>query len=77
MGLPLEKLPDWPAAMNRALALDYSGVAEAQLREWQKRGVVRFVPRGPNGAMLCLRRDLDAALEQLFVTGSPEDLDFV
>lgn len=75
MGLPLEKLPDWPAAMNRAAALAYSGVAETQLNEWARRGLVRFQPRGPNGQMLCRRVDLDAALEQLFVTGSPEDLD--
>ena len=76
MGLPLEKLPAWPAALNRDQALAYSGVAETQLREWGKRGKVRFRPRGPNGAMLCLRSDLDNALTEMFVTGSAEDLEF-
>jgi predicted site-specific integrase-resolvase len=76
MGLPLEKLPDWPAGLNRQGALDYSGVSEAQLREWQKRGQVRFLPRGPNGAMLCMRSDVDAALREMFINGSPEDLEF-
>lgn len=76
MTRPIEKLPDWPAAMNREWALAYSGVAEAQMREWQKRGRVRFQPRGPHGAMLCLRSDVDAALQEMFTAGSPEDLDF-
>ncbi len=76
MGLPLEKLPDWPAALTRDQALAYSGVAETQLREWVKRGAVRFQPRGPKGAMLCLRADLDKALTEMFVTGSAEDLEF-
>lgn len=76
MGLALEKLPDWPAALSREQALAYAGVSEAQLREWAKRGAVRFQPRGPNGGMLCLRSDLDAALADMFKTGSAEDLDF-
>ncbi len=46
MGLALERLPDWPVAMNRELALAYTGVAEAQLREWDRRGTVRFCMRG-------------------------------
>ena len=75
MGQPLEKLPAWPAAVNRRDALAYTGVAETQMKEWQRRGLVRFQPRGPNGAMICRIADLDAALEALFVTGSAEDLD--
>jgi hypothetical protein len=35
--LALHKLPDWPAAMPRDVALAYTGVAETQLREWESR----------------------------------------
>ena len=73
--LALKDCPDWPAAMNRDAALAYTSVAETQMKEWVKRGLVRFQPRGPNGAMLCRRVDLDAALEAIFISGSPEDLD--
>ncbi len=76
MGLALERLPDWPAGMNRELALAYTGVAEAQLREWEKAGRVNFRARGPRGAMLALRSDLDAALASLFAADLTEDLDF-
>jgi len=30
MGLALERLPDWPVAMTREMALAYTGVADAQ-----------------------------------------------
>ncbi len=66
MGLALEKLPDWPAGMNRALALAYTGVSEQQMRDWEKEGRVRFRPRGPRGQMMALRSDLDGALAELF-----------
>ena len=66
MGMALEKLPHWPAAMSRDLALAYTGVAEAQMREWESRGMVRFQSRGPRGALIAPRADLDAALEHLF-----------
>ncbi|MET1083735.1 MAG: hypothetical protein ABWY12_11920 [Burkholderiales bacterium] len=36
--------------MNRELALAYTGVAEAQLREWERRGTVRFCMRGPQAS---------------------------
>ena len=65
MGLALHQFPDWPAAMDRETALAYTGVAEAQLRAWQKEGRVRFSPRGPNGAMIALKDDLDTALRDL------------
>jgi hypothetical protein len=68
MGLALEKLPDWPAGMNRDLALAYTGVSTDQMREWERVAKVRFRPRGPRGAMLALRSDLDAALADLFGT---------
>ncbi len=65
MGLALEKLPDWPAGMNREWALAYTGVAEAQLKEWERTGRVRFRSRGPNGQRIALRSDLDDALRSL------------
>jgi hypothetical protein len=66
MGMAMEKLPHWPAAMNRDLALAYTGVADAQMREWESRGQVRFRLRGPHGAAIAPRADLDAALDTLF-----------
>lgn len=76
MGLALEKLPDWPAAMTRDEALAYTRVSEGQMREWQRRGTVTFRARGPRGAMLALRSDLDLALRDLFDTTPAEDMDF-
>jgi hypothetical protein len=73
MGFALEKWPDWPAGMNRDLALAYTGVGEAQLREWESRGLVRFRQRGPRGAAIAPRADLDAALLLLFGAPSGED----
>lgn len=72
----IAQYPDWPAAMSRDLALAYTGVAEAQLRAWERSGRVNFRARGPRGAMLALRADLDAALADLFTTDVSEDLDF-
>ena len=74
--LALSSLPDWPAAMNRETALAYTGVAEAQLRAWERGGRVHFRPRGPKGAMLALRAELDTALADLFSRDTSEDLDF-
>lgn len=79
MGLALEKLPDWPAAMTLDMALAYTGVSKTQLREWERRGKVRFRARGPRGAMLALKSDLDVALAELFAGAAnrlDEDLDF-
>lgn len=67
-----QALPFWPAAMPRAMALTYTGVAEAQLKEWERRGLVRFRPRGPRGQMIAPRTDLDAALMTLF-EGAADD----
>ncbi len=74
--LALRDLPDWPAAMSREVALAYTGVAEAQLRSWEKTGGVVFRSRGPHGGMLALRSDLDAALARLFTSPVAEDMDF-
>lgn len=72
MGLALERLPDWPVAMNRELALAYTGVAEAQLREWERRGTVRFCMRGPHGAAIAARSSLDAAVQSLFAAAADD-----
>jgi hypothetical protein len=64
--IAVASMPDWPAGMTRDLALAYTGVAEAQLREWEQRGLVRFCPRGPRGAAIAARKSLDAALSTLF-----------
>jgi hypothetical protein len=74
--LAIAHMPDWPAAMSRDLALAYTGVAEAQLRAWERGGKVNFRARGPRGAMLALRSDLDAALTEMFTSTVEEDLDF-
>ncbi|MBV9843223.1 MAG: hypothetical protein JOY99_17095 [Sphingomonadaceae bacterium] len=79
MGMPAEKLPDWPAAMSRELALAYTGVGEAKMREWMRRGLVKFRACGPRGEMIAQRVDLDVALRDLFsspTTGLEEDMDF-
>lgn len=68
-------LPFWPIAMTRELALTYTQVSRAQLDEWERRGTVRFRPRGANGAMITERAQLDEALHQLFGDVSA-DLDF-
>ena len=60
-------MPDWPAAMSRELALAYTGVAQSQLREWERSGSVVFMPRGPRGAKIALRTALDPALADLFI----------
>lgn len=71
MGMALHQFPDWPAGMNRETALAYTGVAEAQLREWETAGRVRFRARGPRGEKIAPRIDLDAALRSLFDTAAP------
>jgi hypothetical protein len=59
-------LPFWPAALTRTMALAYTNVADKQLADWERSGLVRFRPRGPRGAMIAPRADLDAALATLF-----------
>jgi hypothetical protein len=74
--IAIASMPDWPAAMSRDIALAYTGVAEVQLRAWERSGKVNFRPRGPRGAMLALRSDLYAALTELLTSTVEEDLDF-
>lgn len=76
MGLALEKLPDWPAGMTRELALAYTGVGQEQMKEWERAGKVRFRPRGPRGAWIAPRSDLDAALASLFGSESKGGIEF-
>lgn len=70
-------LPDWPAAMSRELALAYTGVAAAQLRQWERDGTVTFLARGPRGRKIVLRSNLDVALSTLWSSpGANDDFDF-
>ena len=64
--------------MSWELALAYTGVASAQLRQWEREGDVRFVARGPRGAKIALRSDLDSVLSTLFsfTVGNGADFDF-
>jgi hypothetical protein len=66
MGLPLEKLPDWPAAMNRELALSYLGVAPKLFDQLDRTGGLRGKRIGRNGEKLYPREQLDALLTRLF-----------
>lgn len=68
-------LPFWPAAMTRPMALAYTSASETQMSEWERAGVVRFVARGPNGAKITERVQLDDAVRALFA-GVAEDMDF-
>jgi hypothetical protein len=74
--LAVQHWPNWPAAMTRDVALAYTGVADAQMKAWMKDGKVSFRSRGPNGAMLALRSDLDAALVEMFTSTQAEDFEF-
>jgi hypothetical protein len=76
MGLPLEKLPDWPFSLDHAEALAFTGVAETELKDWVRRRKVRTRARGPNGSRIYYRPDLERALEEMFTSGSTEDLEF-
>ncbi|WP_419827697.1 hypothetical protein [Sphingomonas sp.] len=71
-----ERLPFWPVAMARPMALAYTGVSEAQMRAWEKTGLVHFRTRGPHGAAIVQRAELDMAVADLFSRDLSEDLDF-
>lgn len=66
----LNSLPDWPAALTEAEALEFTRVSAAQMKEWRDRGVVRFVPRGRNGAAIALKEELKAAVTAMFESGA-------
>lgn len=63
MGLALERLPDWPVAMIREMALAYTGVANAQQPMKPRDGSValwrvrpRSIPSRPPGAGIAQQR---------------------
>lgn len=79
MGLALEKLPDWPAALTWEEALAYTRVGEEQMRKWVRDSAVCFRTRGPHKARIALRTQLDAALGALLApgaAGASDDFDF-
>jgi hypothetical protein len=65
-----------PIGLTEVEALAYTRVSEKQMREWKRRRVVRFIPRGPNGALITQRQQLDVALAELFEADNSEDMDF-
>jgi hypothetical protein len=74
--LKLADLPDWPAALTMDEAIAFTGMGEAVIRQWSRSGKVRFLPRGPKGALVALKTDLQAALADMFTKDVAEDLDF-
>lgn len=68
-------LPFPPAGLTRPMALAYTRVAEAKLKDWERKGLVRFRAIGPNGAKITQRSQLDDALSAEF-TGTSEDMEF-
>src|SRR5690606_5910456 len=56
----------WPAALTWSDALDYSSFSPAQLRRWEKAGVLRFRRVGRHGAKVVMRSELDRLLELTF-----------
>lgn len=71
----LASLPDWPAALTEAEAHEFTRVSAAQMKEWRERGVVRFVPRGRNGAAIAQLSELKAALAAMFDSGAATGTD--
>lgn len=68
-------IPFWPAAMTRDMALAYTSVSEAQMRQWETEGTVRFRARGRNGSKITERAQLDEAIRRLFGDVT-DDMDF-
>lgn len=68
----------WPAALTWSDALDYTSLSPAQLRRWEKAGVLRFRRVGRHGAKVAMRSELDWLLEQTFAApvDIAEDFDF-
>ncbi len=80
MSIPLGTLPDFPEAMNRELAIAYTGISDSIIREYERLGIVRFKPVGPRGAMVARKADLQRMLEFIFERGDnlppSEDMEF-
>lgn len=80
MGLESHNFPEWPAAMDMETALAYTGVGERVLQEFERRHIVRFLPKGPNGRKITQRQQLDRMLDMLWdhdgALPPAEDMDF-
>lgn len=74
MGLALEKLPDWPIALNREEALAYTHLSEKLFAQLEKAGTLTPRKIGKNGEAIYLREQLDSATARLFGKGS-NDID--
>lgn len=66
MGLALEKLPAWPAALNRDEALAYTRLAPKLFDQLERTGGVVGKRLGKNGEKVFPRDQLDALLTRLF-----------
>lgn len=69
MGYALEKLPDWPAAMNRDEALEYTRLAGKLFGQLERNGSLTGKRIGRNGEVVFLREQLDAVTRRLFAAG--------
>lgn len=74
MGLALEKLPDWPAALNREEALAYTHISEKLFAQLEKAGTLTGRRIGRNGEVIYLREQLESVTARLFGNGS-NDID--
>jgi hypothetical protein len=66
MGLALEKLPAWPAALNRDEALAYMRIAPKLFDQLDRTGGVSGKKLGRNGEKVYPREQLDQVLTRLF-----------
>ena len=72
MGLALEKFPDWPAAMNREMALAYTGLSEKLFDQLERTGRVAGKKFGRSGERVYLRAQLDEVTSLLFGRGASD-----
>lgn len=66
MGLALEKLPDWPAALNRDEALSFMRIAPKLFDAMEKSGTLTGKKLGKNGEKVYLAEHCRQALDRLF-----------
>ena len=79
MAIALDKMPQWPAAMDWKTTLAYAGLGETTLRELVRAGRLRFLPIGPNGKRVAPKAQVDQILTDIFTSDAPsveEDFDF-
>ena len=75
-------MPGWPSGLDWHAALAYSGVCGDLLEAWSTSGILSFRPFGPEGGLICLRSELDRALDLAFAPAPGvgqhiiEDFDF-